>query len=135
MSGHRPRASGLSHDRDLRGVAAESLDVLLDPPHCNALVFEAKVQQTSLLELLGCGETKVVEAVVDRREQDGLAIVDGPLDDVCALVEYTWKGSLSDSTLADPHHWLFVRTYRSINTNRSRCANFKATAVNPQHHR
>jgi hypothetical protein len=72
----------------------------LDPFHCDALVFEAKVQQTGLLKLLGGCEAEVVEAVVDRCEQDGLAILDGPLDDVCTLVEYTGKGSLSDSTLA-----------------------------------
>jgi hypothetical protein len=72
----------------------------LDPFHCDALVFEAKVQQTGLLELFGGCEAEVVEAVVDRCEQDGLAILDRPLDDVRALVEYTGEGSLSDGTLA-----------------------------------
>lgn len=100
VSRHRPRASGFSHNGDLCGVASEGLDVLLDPLHCDALIFKAEIEQTSLLELPRSGETKVVKTIVDRREQDGLAILHGSLDDIGTLVEYTGNGSLNGHTSA-----------------------------------
>ena len=52
VSSYGPRAGGLSHDGDFCRVATESLDVLLNPLHCDALVFKAKVKQTGLLKFL-----------------------------------------------------------------------------------
>ena len=48
----RDRARGLSHDGHLLGISAELGNVLLDPVQGIALVFEAQVQQSSVLEFL-----------------------------------------------------------------------------------
>jgi hypothetical protein len=92
----RDRARGLSHDSHLLGVSAELGNVLLDPVQSIALIFEAQVQQPSLLELLGCSEPEVSEAVVDRSYDHGLTHLQTAFDEVGTLVE----GSLDDAQLA-----------------------------------
>lgn len=95
VGSHRPRSCRFTHDSDLAGVTSKGRDVLLDPPEGHALIFETQIEQTGLLEFPRGSEAKVVEAVVDGCEQNGLALFDGSLDDICSLVEQTRQGGLT----------------------------------------
>ena len=75
-----------SHDGESIWVTPEGCDVLLNPSHGVALIFETQVEEADVSELFGCAEAEVVETVVDGCEDDRLSHFDGTLDKVGTLV-------------------------------------------------